>query len=168
MAAENTASSTAALTGPADRPERRRTTLVVGGVGLALVLAVLTPPLWASLRYRSAVNNLHAELATVGVETADVVDARVEQCWNGEAPASVRTLVPTGDQTLSEVVSDYVDALEPLGFESQGGVTGLVASRAVDNDLDGDLITVTIDDANGRITVTADAHDIDLVSCLPW
>ena len=46
--------------------------------------------------------------------------------------------------------------------------SGVVASRERSDDLDADLITITIDDAARRATVVADPLDVDLVTCLPW
>ncbi|MDH4276554.1 MAG: hypothetical protein OEW83_00580 [Acidimicrobiia bacterium] len=125
-------------------------------------------PLWASFTYRSAVHDLHAELGSVRIDSADVVDARIERCWNGVAPASVRVLVPNGDQTLSEVVSAFLAALGALGFERHGGVVGTVASRPRSDDLDDDVISAVFDDTNGRVVLIADPFDADMVTCLPF
>ncbi len=146
----------------------RRLTRIFIGLGLLVMVAVIGLPLWASLTYRSAVHDLHDELAAIEIESGNVVDVRIEKCWNDLGPASVRVLVPNGDTSLSDVVSDYVDELAALGFVDQGGVTGVVAARPRSDALDEDMITVSIDDDSGRITLTADPFDADMVTCLPF
>ncbi len=141
---------------------------ILGGFGVLVLLAVIGLPLWASLRYRSATHALHDELAPVEIASAVTEDVRIERCWNGVGPASVRLLVPVGGENLSEVVADYVDALDPLGFEDLVGVTGVVAVRPRTDDLDDDRITVSIDDKAGHAVVVADPFDADLVTCLPF
>ncbi len=153
---------------PPNLPLSRTLSRILLGFGLLLAVAVVALPLWASFDYRSATGELHQELAAVEIESADIVDVAVDQCWNGSSPASVRVLIPTAGHTLTQVVDDYIAALEPLGYDDQGGVVGRVASRERSDDLDGDVIDVTIDDAGGWATVAAQPWDTDMVFCLPF
>ena len=88
---------------------RRIIAFAVFGVAV-LVLGI---PLWASLTYRWAVDDLHVALSTISIQSTKTVNAEVDNCWAGIAPASVRYIFPvTGDIDMNAARDSFADALE--------------------------------------------------------
>jgi len=137
-------------------------------LGLLLLAAIVAVPLWASLGYRSAVNRLHNELASVAPASAELVDEYVDSCWDDTAPASVRVLRAIEGAEVGDVQAEYVLLLDGKGFGPGSLGQTPVRSRERDDDLDGDIVRVVTDEEVGTVTVIADVYDNDSVYCLPF
>ena len=139
---------------------RRIIAFAVFGVAV-LVLGI---PLWASLTYRWAVDDLHVELSTISIQSTKTVNAEVDNCWAGIAPASVRYIFPvTGDIDMNAARDSFADALISLGFTAQGDTF----TRPRNDSLNADMVTITLQDTP-RLEVVGDVFDNDMVFCFPW
>ncbi len=141
---------------------------LLGALLIVLVVLVLTLPLtipiYATLSYRSAVRSLHDELRPVIPDSAQLVDERIDNCWNDLAPASVRTFVPVvgvDESDLRALARDIQIAIEGKGFRS----SGLGLSRDRGDDLDADMASIEV--IEGEVRVVADVYDADSVVCFP-
>lgn len=149
---------------PTHRRSRWGVVVVTVVTSLLLVAAL---PAGASWRHRSAVEQLHAQLAVVLPPGATVVHSAVVPCRDGVAPASVTRLRSDGDATGREIAADVDRAFEGLGFVQQGVVGDrLVAARERADDLDADLVSVAVV-ATDRVEVVVDVADTDGVVCWP-
>lgn len=135
--------------------------------GLFIGLLIFAIPLYASVSYRLAVGSLHAELGTIKIESAELVDEYVSSCFEGLAPASVRVFRPIGETAVVDLRSDYIAALQQRGFSEGTMRAEEVWSRERHDSLDGDGVRLRIDENSSTLTVVGDAYDIDMVTCLP-
>lgn len=155
----------------ADKVSPRQIAKAVVLAVVAVALIVLAVPAWASLTYRSAVRDLHEELAALDAAGSVVVDAGAVSCVDG-FPLSVRRLEPVDGTDQGSAVMQYGEALSALGFTSQGGAAtatvGQRWSRERDDDLDGDVVVIRSLEDEGAFEVSADVVDGDMVFCLPF
>ncbi len=153
-------------------PWRRvpRVSLAVLILGLPVLLVAIVG-IWASFSYRQAVHSIHADIQGVELDGVEVVEQRVDSCWNGLAPASVTVIRPIGPTEPVDVVADLRNAFEARGYVSKAPTAYTRPQRWTrerNDDLDYDIIELTNLPDSDSLQVVGDVYDVDMVFCPPF
>lgn len=141
--------------------------LVVGAVVLITALVVL----WSTFSYRHAVHSVHSDIKSVEFGGAEVIDQRIDTCWNGAAPASVTVIRPIGTTGAVEIVAELRAGFESLGYVSEAPTAYTRPQRWTrerTDALDFDIIELTYLPASSDLQIVGDVYDVDMVFCPPF
>ncbi len=136
-----------------------------------VVLLVAMVGIWPSLSYRQAVHSVHADIQGVELDGVEVVEQRVDSCWNGLAPASVTLIRPVDPTDPVDVVGDLRIAFEARGYVSEAPTAYTRPQRWTrerNDDLDYDVIELTFLPDSDSLQIVGDVYDVDMVFCPPF
>ncbi len=153
-----------------DGARRHRRGLAVLVIG-ALFLFLATVVSWSTFSYRQGVQAVHADIKSVELGDAEVVEQRIDTCWNGLAPASVTIVRPIAPIEAVDVVADLRTGFEALGYVSEAPTVHTRPQRWTrerGDQLDFDVIELTYLPATDQLQIVGDVYDVDMVFCLPF